>query len=300
MTETTASSIVVCGLPGSGKTTYLAALWHLVQSQEVETILCLDSLAFGDYEYVNGIRGTWQRGRNQTRTVGAAQQVGLDLKSRDGRSARLIFLDHSGETFDRLWETRSISKDVADQLAERNSAALFVRSTGLKTPVPLSDMLHIEKAMREAKSGPDDDDGAGMQREREWSADDSPDQVKIVDLLQTLAENLQVSQSERLAVIVSAWDRVDEYHTAEDFVRQRLPLLWQYLCVGHHPFEYRYYAVSAQGGDYVDEGHDGKLPAKLKTLLAIDQPSRRIRLLDDNDANCDLTLPLDWLISKES
>ena len=135
---------------------------------------------------------------------------------------------------------------------------------------------------------------------RAWSADNSPDQVKVVDLLQTLAGDLQTPQGERMAVIVSAWDRVEESQTAEDFVRHRLPLLWQYLRVGRHPFEYRYYAVSAQGGEYVDEGHDGVLPDKLKALLAIDQPSRRIRLLDGEDATYDLTLPLDWLINKES
>ena len=44
----TQQSIVVLGLPGSGKTTFLAALWHLVFSRETETKLRFDSLKSGN------------------------------------------------------------------------------------------------------------------------------------------------------------------------------------------------------------------------------------------------------------
>ena len=222
-------SVLVCGLPGSGKTTYLAALWHLVQSDEVETSLALQSLAYGEYEYVNTIRGRWQRGRKQIRTVGAAREVGLDLESGDGRSGRLMFLDHSGETFDQIWELRSCSRAVAEQLRDRSGAALFVRSEGIKAPVPLSELLQLEREMREAIPELGSEQRQDAQPEREWSGADSPDQVKIVDLLQMLAGEMRADSEERLAVIVSAWDRLAEYSSAEDFVARRLPLLSQYL-----------------------------------------------------------------------
>ena len=80
MTTSMPSSIVVCGLPGSGKTTFLAALWHLVQSKEANTVLTLESLVYGQYEYVNAIRERWLKGRQQTRTVGDVRKVGIDLK----------------------------------------------------------------------------------------------------------------------------------------------------------------------------------------------------------------------------
>ena len=233
------NSVLVCGLPGSGKTTYLAALWHLVQSKEIETELALQSLAFGEYEYVNEIRRRWQRGRKQIRTVGTAPEIGLDLKSRDGRTGRLLFLDHSGETFDQLWELRSCSQAVAEQLRIRRGVALFIRSEGIKTPMALSDMLQIEREMQEAMPELGAWQVKEVQTEREWSAADGPDQVKVVDLLQVLAEELQTVPQERLAIIVSAWDRLSEYSSAEEFVARRLPLLSQYLQAGNHPFEYR-------------------------------------------------------------
>ena len=291
-------SVLVCGLPGSGKTTYLAALWHLLQSGEVETVLALQSLAFGEYEYVNAIRRTWQRGRKQIRTVGTAREVGLDLESRDGRTGRLVFLDHSGETFDQLWELRSCSQAVAEQLRNRSGIALFVRSERIKRPVPLLEMLRVEREMQEAIPGRRAGKVAETEPEREWSGADSPDQVKVVDLLQILAEEMQAEHSERLAIIVSAWDRVGEYSSATDFIARRLPLLSQYLQAGNHPFECRFYGVSAQGCEYIEEDHGGALPEELTALLAIDEPSKRIRLVDGPETKYDLTLPVDWLIGR--
>ena len=296
MIEPGPKSVLVCGLPGSGKTTYLAALWHLLQSGEMETALALQSLAYGEYEYVNTIRRRWQQGKKQIRTVGAARQVGLDLESNDGRSGRLMFLDHSGETFDHIWELRSCSQVVAEQLRDRGGVALFVRAEGVKAPVPLSDLLEIEREMREAMPELENERVQEAHTEREWSGADSPDQVKIVDLLQILAGEMRAGSEERLAVIVSAWDRLSEYSSPEDFVARRLPLLAQYLQARIHPFEYRYFGVSAQGCEYVEEDHREALPDELVAILALEQPSLRLSLLDGSKMRRDLTLPVDWLI----
>ena len=43
----------------------------------------------------------------------------------------------------------------------------------------------------------------------------------------------------------------------------------------------------------------GDLPEDLARLLAIDEPSKRIRLVDGPETKCDLTLPVDWLIGQE-
>ena len=174
------SSLVVCGLPGSGKTTYLAALWHLVESREIETALSLDSLAFGEYGYLNGIRSLWQRGKKQTRSVGSSRRIGIDLKSQSGQKMRLLFLDHSGEIFDRLWEGRSCSKEVASELQSRAGVILFLRSEGIKSPVSLAEMLSLESDLVQAI--PDDAEQGDVEaaKERKWVADESPDQVNPI------------------------------------------------------------------------------------------------------------------------
>ena len=300
MTIRTPTPLVVCGLPSSGKTTFLAALWHLVQSQEIETSLRSKSLVFGDYEYVNSIRKKWQKGQKQERTVGSAQRIGLDLESESGNDARLVFLDHSGETFDRLWETRACSYSIADQLRDREGILLFVRSEGMKAPVPLFNMLRLEEAVRDALPGESGVGARTASEEREWSEADAPDQVKVVDLLQTLCRELKMPRQEKLAIIVSAWDRVQGNDSAEEFVAQRLPMLAQYLRCGDHNFEYRFYGVSAQGGEYVEEAHDGDLPSGLAELLTLEQASTRILILDGDEQHHDLTIPIQWLTSRRT
>ena len=294
------ASLVVCGLPGSGKTTYLAALWHLIQSREVETALELQSLAFGEYEYVNAIRDRWQRGEKQIRTVGVAKPVGLDLRSRNAKKLRLVFLDHSGETFDQMWGSRSCTTEMAESLRSRSGIVMFLRSEGIKEPVPLSDMLRTEREMVDALPGSSVYAANKRPKERAWLSDDAPDQVKIIDLLQSLAQELSVGHRERLAIIVSAWDRVSEYETAETFVSNRMPLLSQFLCFADDRFDIRYYAVSAQGGEYVEDGYSGAYPEDLSRLLSLDNPSERICLSGPRaDKQTDLTIPLEWMIGED-
>jgi predicted ATPase len=71
-------SFVICGLPGSGKTTFLAALWHLVSSREIETKLKFGSLRSGDMTHLNEIAARWRSAKVQDRTkVGPAQLVSM-------------------------------------------------------------------------------------------------------------------------------------------------------------------------------------------------------------------------------
>ena len=48
-------SIVVMGLPGSGKTTFLAALWHLICGREIDLKLKFVTLRAGNSKHLNDI-----------------------------------------------------------------------------------------------------------------------------------------------------------------------------------------------------------------------------------------------------
>ncbi|WP_428408704.1 TRAFAC clade GTPase domain-containing protein [Hyphococcus sp.] len=296
MTGGASSSLVVCGLPSSGKTTFLAALWHLVQSGEVSTELKLNGLTFGDYEYVNTIRKRWLEGKRQPRTVGVARTIGIDLTHEAGVSLQLLFPDHSGETFDRLWATRDCDQTIADHLSTRSGTLLFLRPESMKSPLPLADMLATEAEMMAALPA-GDATAAPTGPVKAWSADDSPDQVKIVDILQTLAHSLPTAGNDKLAIFVSAWDVVEDAKSPAEFVKRRMPLLDQYLRRSDHGFNYRFYGVSAQGGEYVEESHVGNLPDHLKGLLELEKASARIKLVSGASVSHDLTAPLVWLIS---
>ncbi len=301
MTGTTKSSFVVCGLPGSGKTTFLAALWHVVQSGETETCLRLKSLDYAEYEYVNAIRDRWQQGLRQPRTVGVAGTVGIDLMDEDGNNVQVLFPDHSGETYDSMWVTRTCSKAVADYLKDRHGVLLFLRSEGMKQPVPLIDIITIAAEMEAASPelGTPSSDAAPApvdQSEKAWAAEEAPDQVKIVDILQILSSHMPAHHEEKLAIFVSAWDVVDENLSPEEFIEKELPLLHQYLTNAEHGFDIKIYGLSAQGGEYVKENHEGELPQELSNLLNLRNASARIKLVSDAEPTNDLTNPIAWLM----
>ena len=49
---------MMMGLPGSGKSTFLAALWHQLESTEIPTAFIAERLQ-PDREYLNKIREKW-------------------------------------------------------------------------------------------------------------------------------------------------------------------------------------------------------------------------------------------------
>ena len=73
-------SVIVIGLPGSGKTTFLAALWHVISAREIPTALRFDTLAVGEQTHLNRIAARWRDAIVQDRTEsGGAKLVGINL-----------------------------------------------------------------------------------------------------------------------------------------------------------------------------------------------------------------------------
>lgn len=94
---------MIVGLPRSGKTTFLAAFWHLINAGEVATKLELDRLV-DDHKYLNTIVEAWRRCEEVPRTSMASEQTSLAVHVRQpstDRRAVLVFPDLSGESFNR-------------------------------------------------------------------------------------------------------------------------------------------------------------------------------------------------------
>ena len=56
--NTESLSVMICGLPASGKTTFLGALSYSINSQEIETSLKYDGLP-EDRTYLNQLAERW-------------------------------------------------------------------------------------------------------------------------------------------------------------------------------------------------------------------------------------------------
>src|SRR4051812_5565967 len=113
------SRLLLIGLRGSGKTSYLAALWHLVEAGELPTALVTSELQ-PDRQHLNRIRDNWLQFQEVGRTSLRSQEV-ISLLLRDtvtGTRIDMTLPDLSGELFRLQWATRKATKFYADLAAD--------------------------------------------------------------------------------------------------------------------------------------------------------------------------------------
>ena len=281
-------SIIVCGLPEAGKTTYLAALWNVLQDGGPQTALSLVSRDYDNYEHVRAIHRKWINGRRQVRTEqDEPKPVGIDLVDTEGHRFSVEFPDLGGEIFSTLWEERYCDEDIADLLSNRSGVILFVHADKIVKPRHLINELTDNELMGEQ--------GAN-EESVPYTPVLSPCQVKIVDLLQSLQRGAIAGRVGRLSVVISAWDRVAVGDlTPERHMATHLPLLDQYLKYGAHQWEPAIFGISAQGADYVSSNHEGALPQPLAEICQLDHPYERIRVICGEQEDHDLTRPIAWV-----
>lgn len=285
-------SIVICGLPGSGKTTFLAALWHLVTARVDQTALRFESLRHGDATHLNELATRWRNAKTQIRTeLGGEQFVSMNLLDPAGAAVRLTFPDMSGESFRDMWEDRECPKSVAEILTGGEGMLFFINADRIQFP-----LLTVDVAAQAENLGAPLAPG----QEVPWDPRLAPTQVQLVDLLQLFRIPPIHIGARRVAVILSAWDKVIvEGRSPESFLAEQLPLLDQYLRSGADDWIWEVYGVSAQGGDY-EEDNKEMTPdqrAKINGLKALDKASERIRVVSGAAESHDLTEPVAWLMA---
>jgi len=186
-----------------------------------------------------------------------------------------------------MWEDRDCDSEVGDILRS-GGVLLFVHADTICPPTWVVDEVALSEAL-----GLDVPDGEPVP----WHPRLAPTQVQLVDLLQLLRMDPLDIGHRRLAVLLSAWDKArDEGLTPEDYLREKLPLLWQYLRRGADGWVYQVYGVSAQGGDYDATETDAEHVPEAEELRALDRASMRIQLVGPMPETHDLTEPIAWLM----
>jgi hypothetical protein len=291
MSATLARSIVISGLPESGKTTFLAALWHLVTSRErTDTKLKFGSLKTGQYNHLNGIMERWQQALEQIHTHSSSGKVvSMNLKDSLGAELNLTFPDLSGESYQHMWEARECDNGLADILRTGDGILLFVNADKIVRPKWVTEVIGQEMALGPLGS-------AG--RPAKWHPKFAPTQVQLVELLQLLRSPQLGVSANKLGIMLSAWDKVEiEGRDPVSYLAESMPLLDQYLRNGIGRWDYRIYGVSAQGGEYAQDGKyiSPQRQAKIDAVRAVPEASSRIKLYTPALTH-DLTEPLAWLM----
>ncbi|MGJ0579826.1 TRAFAC clade GTPase domain-containing protein [Xenorhabdus bovienii] len=293
------SNFVIMGLPASGKTTFLAALWHLVGADETECRLKLDGYR-GDLQYLNLIAGAWRTFQPVPRTSQVGDMnVTIKLCNREtNQSSTVIFPDLAGETFDRQVEERRCRSEFVEGFINEDGILFFINAdvkedtlsvNELNSRMPDEDTSEVTGV--EAKST----ESAGVVTPavlREWEPKLLPAQVKIVQLLSDLVRPPFAPRSRRLAILISAWDLTqDMCLTPRQWLAANMPFVDQFLRANDNFFKHQVYGVSAQGVNLKDDTAVDEI-AKLT-------PSRRIQIVGPGGEGHDLTEPLVWLMSAD-
>jgi len=277
------SNILMLGLRGSGKTTFLAALWHYLESGEMADQLEVPSLQ-PDRHYLNSIRNSWLNlkpvGRTSLRTNAV---VSLPLRKKpDNSEFEVIVPDISGEAFRLQWVTRKALDSYVDFAKGCAAAFLFIHPKEVTRTHPLNPMPNEG----ESDLGDEPPIAAGPT----WSPERSSTQVLLVELLQLLLTLREAPHPARFAIVISAWDLVKTEISPSDWLDSRLPLLSQYLRSNGDIFASRVFGISAQGGD---------LATDRDQLMKASVPSSRCRALQgDGLEHVSITAPLSFLLQR--
>lgn len=283
---------LMLGLPKAGKTTFLAALWHVLKSREITGSLLMERRE-GDQEYLNLIADQWSKCAELDRTPSGGQ-MGVAIVLRDPARDTLVRMsipDMSGELYASQWEDRNCTTEFAELAANAGGCLAFIH------PGTLSQTTWIAGA-NAVYDGWVEGGGAVQEQTSQdatafetvppttpWSPRGAPTQVQMVEVLQFLAD--LTGRRLRLALVVSAWDLVSKDISPAKWVEQELPLLWQFLRTNRSQFEVEYMGVSAQGGRASDAD----------TLLEHPVASHRIRMVAPGVEGHDITHPIRWLMS---
>src|SRR6266508_2314627 len=278
---------LIVGLPSAGKTTFLAALWHVVEYDGIDASLVLDSLE-GDREYLNEIRGRWLRCEPQRRTSSSSEaSVTMSLRDRNaGTTTQVHMPDMSGESFRAQWTARRWTRHYDDLVSCCNGVMLFVHPIGVREPRRIDEADALVAALGSAEEFVEQP--ARSPLIPAWNPDDAATQVQLVELRQFIGA--RSDRRLRLAIVISAWDIAGRTASSpEHWLRGRLPLLWQYGSANDDTWVTDIFGVSAQGGDFEKDAD---------RLLNEHVPAKRIIVIKGETKTHDITLPVKALMTE--
>jgi hypothetical protein len=268
--------ILMVGLAGSGKTTYLAALYELARAQPPLPGALRLVREPSERDYFHRIAQNWLKLERMLHTQpGDPREAAMELVTPEGHSFQLEIPDISGEDFNHAWEGDPWPGPVKDVAARADAVLIFARRDHVVKPLLL----------------PADNAEPPTENKKEWSPEEAPTQSKLADLLETL--DSLVSYPLPMALIASAWDMTDreEALRPDQWLKLRLPLLWQMLESRKETRPYRVYGVSAQGGDVAN-------PEVRARLAEVEPAYERVDVRSGEDASSDISAPISWLFEQ--
>ncbi len=251
----------IIGFPESGKTSFIGALgYYLISGNQDISELQLDEV--NDMEYINKVANEWVECKKADRTSkNVLYRISLNLIDKQKNKIVVSLPDQSGEMFRDIINSRAIAEDKYAQLSDCEEVLVFINPSKIKRDTLIPD---IPEMIRESTT----DDNIKFSNRPLISI-----QAEYVQILEYLYHIR--NKKTHIKVIVSAWDMYvkDKYKEPEQVLKDKVPLIWQYLQTNEERFECEYWGISAQGGNLDNK----KIQQK---LAGYDDPNKRILLVN--------------------
>lgn len=258
----------IVGLPASGKTTFLAALGYCLINNENKQ--CKYTLGnFEDFDYISALSNRWAECEMLERTsMNTEEGIVLPLIDDNGDLVEIVVSDKSGEQFSNMVSERKIPIEKISEIEGSEKIILFVNPDNISSDVMISDVNEEFRVSSE--------DIVGFKEERYMH-----EQAEYVELLQAISELKR--DTIYLKVVISAWDTYEGACKPEELLKEKMPLLWQYLASNKEKIICEFWGVSAQGGAL----DDSEIQEKLRNEL---YPSNRVIVVNEaGETSKDLT-----------
>ena len=314
-------SVVVVGVPDSGKSSFIAALSHILEFKEIETVLTLVRLP-DEAKYLHEMRSDWEDCQPFERTKAGVHPITFNLVDKNGSQVDLSFPDIAGEEFDKQWSSRIWNDDFRHAIEHATGVLLFINVKTFRKAYSKADEDKVRRAALAAAGEPDDEESANGEASATeetidtgaaiaklvssqssesvdvkvidptlWRPEEADEQAKLVDILQAIAD-FAPERRWRLGIVISAWEiihNVTPNAKPKVWIERNAPLLRQYLQSNASSFNFDAFGVSAQGGDPETEA------VKLQN---IETPSKRVLVITEGYQGHDLTRVVAWVMDK--
>ena len=229
------------GLPDSGKSTALAALWFSVKerSQACDWYLTNSDIPDNASRW-STLRDLWLQGKALMRTEHkpSPEMMKLKLTSHDGGHKLIITVpDIAGENFEKLYELGLFHKNHSKHLEKSEHLVFFVHVNDYNHPV----VIHAPHEQPEHTEQNESEN-------QEWKPSNMHSGSKIIAILRGIKQ-LRGGDFPKITVVLTAWDLIPEKSSPKEILNQRFPLLAQYLRTN---LDFDLLGLSSQGCDYDD------------------------------------------------
>jgi len=284
-------AVAFIGFPRTGKSTYLGAIWQIAQDPSQSDIFEADFS--GDRSHVQQLGEAVARGEEVAHT---------EVDSDDWMRLRLGFVglgaidvnipDLSGESVRLLVEDRVLHPLLSSALASAQALAIFVHPEKVELPMTiamaqeiLARHLPAEAAQSQAVERLETDEITIPP----FEAKKSCTAAKYLDALENVVQLLSDRWPVRVALIISAWDSVDQPDviTPSQWLIHNAPALHGFVTQNPDMVTAQVFAVSAQGAP---------VPMDAETRRALGPVSERAYSRGSTGQRLSLAAPLRWAV----